>query len=77
MYVRGRVLCSFCYNTRYVKLLVIDVGNTSTAVGHWSNGRVSLVSHIDHRVKKNDEEILAAVDRISDGDSPRKDEKTR
>jgi type III pantothenate kinase len=30
-----------------VKLLVIDVGNTSTAVGLWSDGRVSKVSHHD------------------------------
>ncbi len=48
-----------------MKLIVIDVGNTSTAVGRWSDGRVSLVSHIDHRVKKNDEEILAAVERAN------------
>lgn len=30
-----------------MKLLVIDVGNTSTAVGRWSNGRVCKVVHID------------------------------
>ena len=30
-----------------VKLLVVDVGNTSTAVGLWSDGRVSHVSHCD------------------------------
>ena len=30
-----------------VKFAVIDVGNTSTAVGLWSKGRVSRVSHID------------------------------
>ena len=30
-----------------MKLLVIDVGNTSTAVGLWSDGRVSKVSHHD------------------------------
>lgn len=30
-----------------MRLLVVDVGNTSTAVGLWSNGRVSNVSHID------------------------------
>ena len=28
-------------------LLVVDVGNTSTAVGVWSDGRVSRVSHVD------------------------------
>lgn len=36
-----------CYNIRLVKLIVVDVGNTSTAVGLWSNGRVSNVSHCD------------------------------
>ena len=30
-----------------MKLLVIDVGNTSTAVGLWSDGRVSKVCHVD------------------------------
>ena len=30
-----------------MRLLVIDVGNTSTAVGLWSDGRVSKVCHID------------------------------
>lgn len=30
-----------------MRLLVVDVGNTSTAVGLWSNGRVSHVAHID------------------------------
>ncbi len=30
-----------------MKLIVIDVGNTSTAVGLWSNGRVSRVAHCD------------------------------
>ena len=30
-----------------MKLVVVDVGNTSTAVGLWSDGRVSRVSHID------------------------------
>ena len=30
-----------------MKLLVVDVGNTSTAVGLWSDGRVSHVSHCD------------------------------
>lgn len=28
-------------------MLVVDVGNTSTAVGLWSNGRVSKVRHVD------------------------------
>jgi len=30
-----------------LKLLVVDIGNTSTAVGLWSNGRVSHVAHCD------------------------------
>ena len=30
-----------------MKLLVIDVGNTSTAVGLWTDGRVSKVGHFD------------------------------
>jgi len=30
-----------------MKLLVIDVGNTSTAVGLWTNGRITHVSHCD------------------------------
>ena len=30
-----------------VKIAVVDVGNTSTAVGIWSNGRVSHVTHHD------------------------------
>ena len=30
-----------------MKLLVVDVGNTSTAVGLWDRGRVSHVAHFD------------------------------
>ena len=30
-----------------MKFIAVDVGNTSTAVGLWSGGRVSRVSHID------------------------------
>ena len=30
-----------------MKLIAVDVGNTSTAVGLWSGGRVSHVSHVD------------------------------
>ena len=30
-----------------MRLVAVDVGNTSTAVGLWSDGRVSRVSHID------------------------------
>ena len=32
---------------RGVRLIVIDVGNTSTAVGLWTDGRVTRVSHCD------------------------------
>ena len=38
-----------------MKLLVIDVGNTSTAVGLWTNGRVSHVRHIDGKIAGLDE----------------------
>ncbi len=34
-----------------MKLLVVDVGNTSTAVGLWTNGRVSCVRHIDGKIE--------------------------
>ena len=44
-----------------MKLIVVDVGNTSTAVGLWSNGRVSHVSHIDG----GGLEAMAAVERLS------------
>ena len=30
-----------------MKLLVVDVGNTSTAVGLWTDGRVTRVAHVD------------------------------
>ena len=30
-----------------MKLVVVDVGNTSTAVGKWSGGRVTCVAHCD------------------------------
>ncbi len=30
-----------------MKLIAVDVGNTSTAVGLWSDGRVSRVAHVD------------------------------
>jgi len=35
-----------------MKLLVVDVGNTSTAVGLWTDGRVSRVSHIDGKTEE-------------------------
>lgn len=32
---------------RCLKFIVVDVGNTSTAIGCWKNGRVSRVKHVD------------------------------
>lgn len=46
-----------------VKLIVVDVGNTSTAVGLWSNGRVSQVSHCDGGF----DEAVAAVSSLMKG----------
>ena len=40
------------------RLLVVDVGNTSTAVGTWTDGRVSRVAHVDGGF----EEAAAAAD---------------
>ena len=44
-----------------MKLLVVDVGNTSTAVGFWSCGRVSRVAHCDGGL----EEARAAAQRVA------------
>lgn len=44
-----------------MKLIVIDVGNTSTAVGLWTDGRVSRVSHVDG----DREKTFAAVKKLS------------
>ena len=44
-----------------MKLVVVDVGNTSTAVGLWSDGRVSRVSHLDGPSAA----ACAAVERLS------------
>ena len=44
-----------------MKLVAVDVGNTSTAVGLWSDGRVSRVSHIDGPA----EDACAAVKRLA------------
>ncbi len=41
------------------------MGNTSTAVGRWFNGRVSLVSHIDHCLENKDKAISIAVGRAN------------
>jgi len=52
-----------------VTLLVIDVGNTSTAVGLWSDGRVSHVAHCDGGFAEAREvaERLVSVRRGVDG----------
>lgn len=42
-----------------LKLIVIDVGNTSTAVGLWSGGRVSRVAHCDGGFKEAVEVVKA------------------
>lgn len=38
-----------------MRLLVVDVGNTSTAVGLWTDGRVSSVGHYDEGVESLDD----------------------
>lgn len=49
-----------------MKLLVVDVGNTSTAVGLWSDGRVTRVSHCDGGFR----EALGAAGALADGYPP-------
>ena len=44
-----------------MKFTVVDVGNTSTAIGLWSGGRVSGVLHIDGGIS----EAIAAAERVS------------
>ncbi len=46
-----------------MRLVVIDVGNTSTAVGLWTNGRVTRVAHCDGGF----EEARAAVEQLLTG----------
>ena len=48
---------------RRLRLVAVDVGNTSTAVGLWTNGRVSKVAHCDGGF----EEASAAVDALLSG----------
>ena len=45
-----------------MKLLAVDVGNTSTAIGSWSGGRVMHVRHVDHAAEGAD--ALAAADEL-------------
>ena len=49
-----------------MKLLVADVGNTSTAVGLWSDGRVSHVSHVDGPA----DAAIAAAERLAERRRP-------
>lgn len=44
-----------------MNLIVVDVGNTSTAVGRWSDGRVLRIKHIDGGLAKAPEEIRRAL----------------
>ena len=51
-----------------MKFLVVDVGNTSTAVGCWFRGRVSRVAHVDGGLRAAlaaAEPLAAAVDGIA------------
>ena len=48
-----------------MRLAVVDVGNTSTAVGLWVDGRVTNIAHIDGSI---DEAFLDITDcRFKDG----------
>lgn len=46
-----------------MKFIVVDVGNTSTAVGLWSSGRVSRVSHVDGDMR----EAMSAAESLNGG----------
>ena len=46
-----------------MKFIVLDVGNTSTAVGLWSGGRVSNVSHIDGSMTEAMDAVAALAHR--------------
>ena len=47
-----------------MRLLVVDVGNTSTAVGLWSDGRVSHVSHCDGGFDEAKLQVLRLKSRV-------------
>ena len=53
-----------------MKLVVVDVGNTSTAVGLWSGGRVTRVSHIDGGGNAAFLAVESLLGRRQDGGSP-------
>jgi type III pantothenate kinase len=44
-----------------MNLIAVDVGNTSTAVGRWSDGRVSRIRHINGGLAKSPDEVRAAL----------------
>ena len=44
-----------------MKFAVVDVGNTSTAVGLWSDGRVTCVSHWDGGFAEASEAVRKTV----------------
>ena len=48
-----------------MRLLVVDVGNTSTAVGLWSDGRVSNVSHHDDGFEEAKLQVSRLKSRVS------------
>ena len=50
-----------------MRLVVVDVGNTSTAVGLWSDGRVSHVGHYDGGVRARREASQAAARAVAKG----------
>lgn len=50
-----------------MRVAVIDVGNTSTAIGLWSDGAVSRVSHIDGGVRARSEDCAAALRKAARG----------
>jgi len=50
---------------RRLKLVVVDVGNTSTAVGLWSDGRVSHVAHCDGGFPEASAHVCSLVGRYS------------
>lgn len=49
-----------------MKLLTIDVGNTSTAVGLWTNGRMNHVYHLDGPF----EDVASCISRLADRFAP-------
>ncbi|MBR2488210.1 MAG: type III pantothenate kinase, partial [Kiritimatiellae bacterium] len=44
-----------------MRLVVVDVGNTSTAVGLWTNGRVGRVGHFDGGFKEASAAVSAML----------------